>query len=199
MLLPSNPTSNIQPSKFWPPPWLESLLPIRVNSRASWFKTLFIDLRNSPFWPPKAVFLRYSPILSNAYPHALWREWPGMRDFLIHSYDSVDPERIDIPCKKTAKNAWVASTSLIFLQPNRLLFRAHRQPKWTLKHDRHPHFHSPQSCRSGAVRRRIGFWTFQFLFASPFLSFLFLRPSRYSLPPRHAAAAASHFFTTLGF
>jgi uncharacterized protein with HEPN domain len=33
----------------------------------------------------------------NAQPHSLWREWAGMRDFLIYSYDSIDPERIKIP------------------------------------------------------------------------------------------------------
>jgi hypothetical protein len=94
---------NITSSVFSCSPWLENLLPIRVNSCASWFKTLFIDLRSSSFGLPKAVFLRYAPILSNAYPHALWRGWPRMRDILIHAYDSVDSERIGIHCKKMQK------------------------------------------------------------------------------------------------
>jgi hypothetical protein len=38
-----------------------------------------------------------------------------MRDFLIHSYDSVDPERIDIPCKKLQK-------MLVLLQPHWYFF-----------------------------------------------------------------------------
>ena len=40
---------------------------------------------------------RLSDQTKNAYPNVPWREWAGMRDFLIYSYDSIDPERIKIP------------------------------------------------------------------------------------------------------
>jgi uncharacterized protein with HEPN domain len=31
-----------------------------------------------------------------ANPDVQWHEWPGMQDFFIHAYDSVDPEGIGV-------------------------------------------------------------------------------------------------------
>ena len=64
------------------------------------------------------TMVKLEPVLSKQYPELPWAESRGMRNFIVHNYDSIDIAEIfktakdDLPLLKTKlidiKNLWVS-------------------------------------------------------------------------------------------